>query len=102
MSEAVIAKERTFEVSERLTLECGIIAGRLANFLATALPSVDNAMSSGLGFLQAFFESVANGRPLEVFSDNPLDRAPAGERHPLDRLAGSLSLLPVEIDLLLL
>lgn len=102
MSEAVITKERTFAVSERLTLECGIVAGRLANFLGTALPSVDTAMSSGLGFLQAFFESVANGRSLDSFSDNPLERAPAGENHPLDRLAHALSLLPMEIDLLLL
>ncbi|HVI70095.1 MAG TPA: ATP-binding protein, partial [Pyrinomonadaceae bacterium] len=89
-------------ISERLSLETGILAGRLARFLLTALPSSDNALQSGLGFLQAFFESVAGGRPLESFSRNPLDRAPKGEEHPLDRLAHSLSLTPEELELLLL
>ena len=103
MSEAIITKTRmSSEVSERLTLETGIIAGRLANFLATALPSIDATISSGLGFLQAFFESVAGGRPLESFSDNPLERTPEGETHPLDRVAHSLSLTPMEMNLLLL
>jgi len=92
----------TAAVSERLSLETGILAGRLARFLLTALPSSDNALQSGLGFLQAFFESVAGGRPLESFSRNPLDRKPAGEEHPIDRLAHSLSLTPEEIELLLL
>ncbi len=98
MSDVVVKAE----VSERLSLETGILAGRLARFLVTALPSSDNALQSGLGFLQAFFESVAGGRPLESFSRNPLDRAPDGEEHPLDRLAHSLSLTPEEIELLLL
>src|SRR6185503_9279532 len=98
MSDSVIKAA----VSERLSLETGILAGRLARFLVTALPSSDNALQSGVGFLQAFFESVAGGRPLESFSHNPLDRAPAGEKHPLDRLTHSLSLTPEEIELLLL
>ncbi len=90
------------DVSERLTLETGIIAGRLANFLATALPSVDHAVSGGLAFLQAFFESVAAGQPLESFSRNALDRTPPDAPQPLDRLAQSLSLTPGEIEVLLL
>jgi ATPase family associated with various cellular activities (AAA) len=102
MSDPVMAKEGGFDVSERLTLEAGIIAGRLASFLATALPSIDNTVNSGLGFLQAFFESVADGQTLASFSRNPLDRTPADEPQPLDRLAQSLSFTPDEIELLLL
>ena len=102
MSKPQKDRKAMWDASERLTLETAIIAGRLASFLATALPSVDNTVSSGLGFLQAFFETVAEGQPLESFSPNPLDRTPADEPHPIDRLAHSLLLTPDEVELLLL
>ena len=102
MSEPIVAKTEAVAAGDRLTLETGLIAGRLANFLATALPSADGAITGGLGFLQAFFESVAGGQSLDSFSRNPQDRQPAGETHPLDRLIDSLSLTSPEIELLLL
>src|SRR4051812_36548027 len=89
-------------VSARLTREAGILAGRLSRFLATSLPPGDGQISEGQQFLQAFFESVADSRPLTSWSRNPLDRAVPGELHPLDRLAQALALSPAEIELLML
>lgn len=89
-------------VSMRLTREVGILAGRLAQFLATSLPQVDASIVEGQGFLQAFFESVSPGHPLAWWSRNPLDRKPPGEPHPVDRLAERLALTSNEIELLLL
>lgn len=102
MSDPMVPKAAAVKPSERLSLEVAILAGRLASFLATALPSVDHAITEGQRYLQGFFESVADGGPLTGWSRNPLDRTPAGERHPLDRLAHSLTFTPAEIELLLL
>src|SRR5258706_14097484 len=90
------------DVSMRLTREVGILAGRLAQFLAASLPQVQASIVEGQGFLQAFFESVSQGHPLAWWSRNPLDRKPPGEPHPLDRLAERLALAANEVELLLL
>lgn len=77
-------------VSERLTREVGILAGRLAHFLASSLPHTEGAISEGQAFLQALFESAMSGPPPE-----PL-------LHPLDRLVVTLRLSEEEVALLLL
>lgn len=102
MSEAVTQRVEIENVSTRLTREVGILAGRLAQFLAASLPEVETSFGQGHGFLQSFFESVSEGHPLASWSRNPLDRKPAGESHPLDRLAERLSLTPTEVELFLL
>lgn len=100
MSDALLTQAETIGVSERLTFEAGILAGRLAHFLATALPADDGAIAGGRRFLEAFFASVAGDQTLDSFSRNPLERA--GETHPLDRLINSLKLTPAEFDLFIL
>lgn len=102
MSDVLIAQAATTGVSERLTLEAGILAARLAHFLATALPADDGAIGGGRRFLEAFFMSSAGDQSLESFSRNPLDRAPTGEPHPLDRLINALKLTPAEFELFIL
>lgn len=92
----------TINVSARLSREVGFIAGRLARFLEASLRGSESAVSEGTAFLWAMFESVSEGRPPESWSRNPLERAPASEVHPLDRLARALSLSPEEAELLLL
>ncbi len=92
----------TMNVSARLACEVGIIAGRLARFLEASLRGSEGAVTESTAFLWAMFESVSEGRPPESWSRNPLERAPAGEIHPLDRLARSLALSPEETELLLL
>jgi len=102
MSNTLLAQAETTGVSERLTVEAGILAGRLAHFIATALPGDDGAIGGGRRFLEAFFASVAGEQTLESFSRNPLDRATPGETHPLDRLINSLKLTPAEFELFIL
>lgn len=102
MSDVLVAQAETTGVSERLTLEAGILAGRLAHFLATALPADDGAIGGGRRFLEAFFASVAAPQTLESFSRNPHERATPGETHPLDRLINSLKLAPAEFELFIL
>ena len=54
MSDVLVAQAETTGVSARLTLEAGILAGRLAHFLATALPADDGAIADRLSSLLAF------------------------------------------------
>lgn len=89
-------------ISARLTHEVGLLAGRLAHFLATALPPGEGAMTEGQTFLWALYESVAKGYPLEAWSTNVLSRRPLDTLDPLDRLAQGLALSAEEIELLLL
>ncbi len=42
-------------VSARLTRETGLLAGRLAQFLASTLPRVEASVVEGQAFLQALF-----------------------------------------------
>jgi hypothetical protein len=94
MSEACLA-------AQRLAFETGILAGRLAAFLDRVFPDAGRA-SDGHDFLRFAFRSAANGRPLEDFDSNPLSRRPEGPPQPLDRLAGTLALSHIEIELCLL
>jgi len=96
------ASTEMIDVSARLTRETGILAGRLAQFLATSLPRIEGSITEGQQFLQAFFESVSDGRPLVSWSRNPLDRSSPGSSHPIDRLARVLALSASEIELLVL
>ena len=93
---------RAHEISTRLTREVGLLAGRLADYLAASLPPNDGAMNDGHAFLWALYESVAEGSPLEAWRANTQSRRPVATLDPLDRLAGSLALSADEIDLLLL
>jgi cytidylate kinase len=76
--------------SDRLTWEVGMLAGRLARFLAGSLPRVEGALAEGQAFLQALFEAAANGSPPEPFVS------------PLHRLAATLQLTEEEVALILL
>ncbi len=97
-----VTSNRANEISARLTREVGLLAGRLADYLAASLPPNDGAMNDGHAFLWALYESVADGSPLEARRANTQSRRPVATLDPLDRLAGSLALSADEIDLLLL
>jgi SpoVK/Ycf46/Vps4 family AAA+-type ATPase len=90
------------DVSSRLTREAGILAGRLARFLNASFPHIDQPLADGHAFLQAFFESVAEGQSLDWWLEHSQERRPVQLIHPLDRITRRLALTPVEIDLLLL
>lgn len=90
------------DVSARITRETGLLAGRLSQLIAASLPHGESSVAEGQAFLQALFESIAEGKPLSAWSPNPLDRRPKGEPHPLDRLIDRLSLSQAEVELLLL
>ena len=82
-------------LSERLTREVGIMAGRLARLLETALPSATGAVAEGRAFLQAAYDAVSEGLPLSAWEHW---EPPAGEPpHPFDRLVSALALSPAEI-----
>jgi len=89
-------------ISERLTREVGILAGRLDAFLDSVLSAPDGPLSGVKSFLRSTYEAVSEGRPVSDWTGGPLDRRPEGSPHPLDRLASALSLSPEETDLLLL
>jgi hypothetical protein len=87
---------------ERLSDEVAILAGRLADLLER-LPSADQGpLAESRSFLNAVYESAGFDRPAGTWRGGPLDRRPKGEPHPLDRLAASLRLSPLEVDLLIL
>lgn len=90
------------EVSERLTQEVGIIAGRLAHLLAASFPRADGAIAEGQAFLRTLFESVADGQLPSAQQEEPRERQPGSTVHPIDRLVDALRFAPQEIDLLLL
>jgi len=90
------------EEAARLTREAGIMAARLAQFLTASFPSLEPPLADGQSFLQAFFEAVAEGHPLEWWLEHPLERKPKDALHPLDRISQRLSLSPAETDLLIL
>jgi hypothetical protein len=48
------------EISSRLTLEIGLLAGRFADFLSTSLPHGDGPIGEGRQFLQTFFDGWAS------------------------------------------
>jgi ATPase family associated with various cellular activities (AAA) len=78
---------------ERLALETGLLAGRLAELLRRVLPE-DQAAAAGVRFLEEVHLRASQSR------DRLADAAPSD--HPLDRLTGGLGLSPCEVDLLLL
>src|SRR5689334_3575348 len=80
------------EVSERLAREVGLLAGRLAEFLAAAAPP-EGPLAEGVGFLRAMSAAALSA---------PRRGDGAAPPAPLDRLAGALGLAPAERDLLLL
>src|SRR5262244_666584 len=102
MSKASASPGKSIGVSERLSLETAIVAGRLGEFLTKSLPGAEGSLADGINFLADFFKYVSLERPLDSWSDNPLDRTPAGEPHPIDRLALALNLSAIELQLLLL
>ena len=95
-------RDSTATVSARLTRETGLLAGRLALFLAGTLPRDEPSMAESQAFLQAYFEAVAEGHSLDWWRSHPLEPSSTGEAHPLDRLTQALWLSATEVDLLLL
>ena len=85
-------------IGERLAREVGILAGRLVHFLEAALAHVESNEANR--FLHAAYSAVAGGQPIEAWQGSVLDRAPEFQ-HPIDRLATSLHLSAVEVDLIL-
>ena len=89
-----------FPAAERLTLETGILAGRVCAFLDRVLPE-SGRPSDGREFLKSTYAAVSGGLGVDAFERDPLKRS---TEHvlPLDRLARSLALTPLEIELCLL
>lgn len=89
-------------MSERLTREVGLLAGRLAHFLASSLPQTEGALAEGRAFLQALFESATRNTSLAIPQEQTGRRPPESDIHPLDRLIDAFGLSAEEISLLLL
>ncbi len=88
---------------ERLRTEVGILAGRLAQLLASALPDGGASLAEGQSFLRAAFNSAAGDRPIEELAGGPSSRRPAdGGPHPIDNLTDALGLSDLEVELLML
>ncbi len=85
-------------VSERLTREVGLLAGRLAHFLAASLPQAEGALAEGQAFLHALFEAATSDPPPSAWQEQGIEPRP----DPLDRLARALRLCEEEVNLLLL
>src|SRR2546422_5097548 len=106
MSDAEVVKIGTgvsaMAAAERLSDEVAILAGRLADLLEHLPSAAHGPLAESRSFLNAVYESAGFDRPAGSWRGGPLDRQPAGEPHPLDRLAASLGLSPVEVDLLVL
>ena len=88
--------------AQRLSREVAILSGRLADLLARLAIAQDSALAGGQAFLASMFDAWAEGKPVSEFAGSALERKPAGPLHPLDRLAASLALTPLEVDVLLL
>jgi hypothetical protein len=86
----------------RLALEAAVLAGRLGELLDRLAPDERGPIAEGRAFARAFFEALADGRPLADFAGGPLDRRVSGEPDPLDRLAEGLELSAFELDVVLL
>jgi hypothetical protein len=97
-----VAEGRDLAPAERLSREVAILGGRLADLLARLSLAQDGALAGGASFLGAMFDSWAVGRPAAELTGSALERRPPGESQPLDRLAASLALTPVEVDAVLL
>jgi hypothetical protein len=87
--------------AQRLAIEIGILAGRLAALLDQVFPDAAR-VNDGRDFLKFAFTSIAMGRPLKNFDSNPLSRRPEGPPHPIDRLVDALGLSRIDIELCLL
>lgn len=88
--------------SERLGLEIGLLAGRLAELLRNRFVNDPSPVASALEFLDHAFHSVSADRSLREWSGNALERQVDGQWHPIERLAYGFALSPFEVDLLLL
>lgn len=76
-------------MSERLSSEAGMLAGRLADFLAASLPQSESAAAQSCSFLRSIEEALSRGAA-----------APQAGTEPLDRLPAKLNLSPLERDLI--
>jgi len=93
---------RDLAPAQRLSREVAILGGRLAEVLARLSFAQDSALVGGQAFLAAMFDAWAEGKPASEFAGSALVRKPAGSPHPLDRLAESLALTALEVDVILL
>ena len=96
------AEARDLAPAQRLSREVAILSGRLADLLARLSIAQDSALAGGQAFLASMFDAWAEGKPVAEFTGSALERGPVGSPHPLDRLAASLALTALEVDVLLL
>ncbi|HEX6200542.1 MAG TPA: ATP-binding protein [Thermoanaerobaculia bacterium] len=92
---------REVSCGERISLEVGLLAGRLADTLER-VPSTRADLSGAVDFLRSLTGSAPEERPAWMVGNSPAERRPPGPPHPLDRLAEGLGLTPMEQDLVLL
>ncbi len=85
---------------DRLARGVGILAGRLARLLASA--AQDESLAHSYEFLQSSHAAAAQGRPLEFWSDRPLEPPVSQHPDPIDRVISHFQLSRVEVELLLL
>lgn len=90
------------DASTRLSREAGILAGKLAELLRSALAGAQpGALAEPRAFLDAAFDAAGGGRPLGEFAGSALRRA-GDAPHPVDHLAHRLGLDDAATDLVLL
>lgn len=78
------------------------MAGRLALFLDSSLPSAGDAIAAGRDFLYESYAAIADGFPLSAWNEDVTTRRPVGQPDPIDRLTDALALSREEINLVLL
>jgi hypothetical protein len=89
-------------ISERLTREAGLIAGRLGLLLDASFPNATGALAEGRAFLRASADAAAAGLTPEALAAGVRGRGPRDAPHPLDRLIDALALSNEDAELLLL
>jgi hypothetical protein len=102
MSKAEAKIKETIAIGKRLAREVGVMAGRLALFLDSSLPSAGDAIAAGRDFLYESYAAISDGFPLSAWNEDVTTRRPVGQPDPIDRLTDALALSREEINLVLL
>ena len=89
-------------LAQRLELEVGILAGRLAGLLRNILPSDSGGTNGSVAFLESRYQAVAGDRHLDTWVGSAIDRRRPGAFDPFDRLVAGLGLSALEAELLIL
>lgn len=101
MTERIVS-ESSLSPSERLRMETGLLAGRMAALLRSRFSGNETPVASALAFLDHAYTEVNSGKAQSVWEVNALERQSKGKPHPLDRLVFGFNLTPLEFEIIIL